>query len=278
MSSQNPPTVLLTNDDGIDSSGIQILYEELSEFADVTVVAPSVDHSGIGRVLSFGRSVPLGTGSDSEGVEVGSSDLKHEVAYADHELGYAVEGTPCDCVIAGVTALELNPDVVVSGCNPGPNLGVTSFGRSGTVSAAVEAARLGVPSVAVSSGEYKPTDEDYQYACEFARNLIEFSLANEVFRDVDYLNLSIPTSSYRSVRLTRPVEKYGFTATDSGEKSVFEFSHAETRRTFTTAESSTDLISDREALKQDSVSITPFQLPFTPTPTSTLKEFVDSHC
>jgi 5'-nucleotidase len=275
MAHGTSPTVLLTNDDGIESAGLQILYEELSEFADVTVVAPTVDHSGIGRVLSFGRSVPLETGTGSEDVELTSSELAHEVSYTDHELGYAVEGTPCDCVIAGITALEIHPDIVVSGCNPGPNLGVASFGRSGTVSAAVEAAHLGVPGVAVSHKDTSPTRKDYHLACEFAHDLVEFISMNEAFENVDYLNVSIPSSEITAAKLTRPVEGYGFTARVPDSENVFEFTYDENGGEFTASES--DLLSDREALKLGMASVTPFQLPFTPTTTPELRRFVNQH-
>lgn len=275
MAHRTSPTVLLTNDDGVESAGLQILYEELAEFADVTVVAPTVDHSGIGRVLSLGRSVPLETGPGSEDVEMTSSELAHEVSYTDHELGYAVEGTPCDCVIAGVTALEIRPDIVVSGCNPGPNLGVASFGRSGTVSAAVEAAHLGVPGVAVSHKNTSPTAKDYRPACEFAHELVEFIAMNQAFENVDYLNVSVPSSDVTAAKLTRPVEGYGFTAKVHDSKTVFEFTYDESGEKFTAAEP--DLPSDREVLQSGMASVTAFQFPFTPTTTPELRRFVNQH-
>jgi len=85
--------ILLTNDDGIDSTGIRALYDALSEHANVTVVAPADDRSACGRSLS------------------------HEVEVDDHELGYAVYGTPADCVVAGLAELGPFPDLVVAGCN-----------------------------------------------------------------------------------------------------------------------------------------------------------------
>jgi 5'-nucleotidase len=94
--------VLLTNDDGIDAGGIRALYETLSsiEEVSVTVVAPATDQSAVGRALS------------------------HEVDVETHELGYVVHGTPTDCIVAAVGALDdLDPDLVVAGCNRGANLG-----------------------------------------------------------------------------------------------------------------------------------------------------------
>lgn len=118
--------VLLTNDDGIDAVGLRALYDGLSADYDVVTVAPTGDRSSAGRALS-------------DGVDI-----------ADHELGYAVDGTPVDCVVAGLDALVPDADVVVAGCNKGANLGAYTLGRSGTVSAAVEAAFFDVPAVATS--------------------------------------------------------------------------------------------------------------------------------
>lgn len=127
--------VLLTNDDGIDAVGLRALYDGLSADYDVVTVAPTGDRSSAGRALS-------------DGVDI-----------ADHELGYAVDGTPVDCVVAGLDALVPDADVVVAGCNKGANLGAYTLGRSGTVSAAVEAAFFDVPAVATSM--YVPGGEDW---------------------------------------------------------------------------------------------------------------------
>lgn len=270
------PTILLTNDDGIESPGLAILYERLSELADVTAVAPSVEHSGVGRVLSFGRPVPLQTGAETDEIEMDSSELAYEVPYENHELGYAVEGTPCDCVIAGVTALGIDPDIVVSGCNPGPNIGLSAFGRSGTVSAALEAAYLDVPGIAVSSKSQNPTDEEYERVSMFMKQLIEYTQSHEVFDRVDYLNISTPSGEYRDVKLTRPVENYGFTAAKAESNDSFRFTHSENGTQSTESSSKSQALTDREVLKQGMVSITPLVAPYTPTETSLLRNFTNT--
>jgi 5'-nucleotidase len=91
--------VLVTNDDGIGSAGLEALVERLAESADVTVVAPDENVSGIGRTRS------------------------REVTYERTDRGYAVDGTPADCVAFGARALDEPFDAVVSGCNHGPNAG-----------------------------------------------------------------------------------------------------------------------------------------------------------
>jgi len=123
------PTVLLTNDDGIDAVGLRALSDALSREYDVTVVAPATNQSGVGGARSWWDAT---------------------VEYEETDAGYAVEGTPADCVAVADVALDLDPDVVVSGCNHGPNIGAHILGQSGTVGAAMEASFLGTPAVAVS--------------------------------------------------------------------------------------------------------------------------------
>jgi 5'-nucleotidase len=124
-----PTEILLTNDDGIDAVGIRALADALSRDHDVTVVAPATNQSGVGGARSWWETT---------------------VDYTETDRGYAVEGTPADCVAVADVALGLDPDVVVSGCNHGPNIGAHILGQSGTVGAAMEASFLGTPAVAVS--------------------------------------------------------------------------------------------------------------------------------
>lgn len=126
------PKILLTNDDGVNSEGIWAAYEALSEFADVTVVAPSTQQSAVGRSTSI-----------FEPLRVTKIRIKGHDAYS-------VGGKPTDCVIIGLFALDLKPDLVVSGVNIGENLSYESVMTSGTVGAAMEAANQGVHSIAFS--------------------------------------------------------------------------------------------------------------------------------
>ncbi|GAB7009487.1 5'/3'-nucleotidase SurE [Halorubrum trueperi] len=121
--------ILLTNDDGIDAVGLRALADALSSDHDVTIVAPASNQSGVGGARSWWDTT---------------------VEYAETDTGYAVEGTPADCVAVADVALGLDPDVVVSGCNHGPNIGAHILGQSGTVGAAMESSFLGTPAIAVS--------------------------------------------------------------------------------------------------------------------------------
>jgi 5'-nucleotidase len=188
--------VLLTNDDGIEAAGLRALYESLSDVADVTAVAPAEDQSAIGRKMSL------------------------EVAIEEHELGYAVHGTPTDCVVAGVQALSMSPDLVVAGCNRGANLGEYVLGRSGTVSAAVEAAFFGLPAIAASlyfpggDVEYRdfhPAVPDYREAAHATRYLARHALDAGVFEQADYLNVNAPLpaeAGHAPMVITRPSHEY----------------------------------------------------------------------
>jgi 5'-nucleotidase len=197
--------VLLTNDDGVDAVGIRALYDALAGDDEVTVVAPADDQSAVGRQLS------------------------HEVELRDHELGYAVEGTPADCVVAGLEALELDPELVVAGCNRGANLGEYVLGRSGTVSAAVEAAFFGVPAVAASVyfpagdvdfADHDPEPADFAEAARAVSYLVEHAPDAGVFEHADYLNVNAPLPSdagSAEMEITRPSHAYDMDAERDGE-------------------------------------------------------------
>jgi 5'-nucleotidase len=187
------PRVLLTNDDGIDAPGIGRLYEELRSVADVTVVAPAENQSGMGR---------LRNGS---------------VRIVDHPMGYELDGTPADCVAFGLGGgVDGGFDLVVAGINDGPNLGNYVMGRSGTVGAGMEAAFLGVPAVAVSAYHSEdfhcsPPDEyDFSRPAAVARRLIERTAGSNLFDEVDLLNVNAPVDVAASgARLTRLLADYG---------------------------------------------------------------------
>ncbi len=198
------PEILLTNDDGIDSTGIRALYDALSEHASVTVVAPADDRSACGRSMS------------------------HEVDVREHELGYAVEGTPADCVVAGLAELGPFPDLVVAGCNEGANLGEYVLGRSGTISAAVEAAFFDVPAIATSlyvDVNDTPFEEidfasaDFTEAKRVTSFLVEHALDSGVFDAGTYLNVNVPVPGEEPapIELTHPSKRYDMDAERNGD-------------------------------------------------------------
>ncbi|GAB7093336.1 5'/3'-nucleotidase SurE [Halolamina litorea] len=185
------PSILLTNDDGIDAPGLASLREELTAVGDVTVVAPHDNQSGVGRTRN-------------------STAVRH-----DHPWGYSLEGTPADCVAYALCGLGTEFDAVVSGVNDGPNAGNYVVGRSGTVGAGIEAAFLGLPAVAVSA--YHAVDffpqppEEYDFArpARVGADLLERALATETFDEVDLLNVNAPVDTADPhARITRPTADY----------------------------------------------------------------------
>ena len=199
--------LLLTNDDGIDSVGFRALYDALSSVADVTAVAPAEDKSAVGRQMSA------------------------DVLVEEHPLGYAIHGTPADCTVVGLESLCPDVDMVVAGCNKGANLGAYVLGRSGTVSAAVEAAFFDVPAIAVSlyvPGGDAPWEElataveDFRPATDAATYLVEHASEAGVFEEAEYLNVNAPldTTEDAEMRITEPSTLYDMTARPDGDDRI----------------------------------------------------------
>lgn len=136
--------ILICNDDGINADGIVALVREIRKIADVTVVAPSTQQSAVGHAITV------------------NYPLRAVARRVDNDIpGYAVEGTPADCVKLGVGFLmKEKPDMVLSGINHGSNTAINII-YSGTVSAATEGTILGIPSIAVSLASSQSTDFDY---------------------------------------------------------------------------------------------------------------------
>ena len=138
------PLILLTNDDGINSAGIKALMKALPRVADVVVVAPATNNSGVAQSLTYRGNL-----------KVYKRDAPEELKDSPHKplALYAVEGTPATCVLLGLSnfAQGRSFDMVISGINPGTNIGADG-NLSGTVGAARMAADMGVAGLAVSSG------------------------------------------------------------------------------------------------------------------------------
>lgn len=173
--------ILVTNDDGIHSPGLQALAHSLSTLGTVVVVAPDRERSAIGHSLTLHS--PLRADEISPGQ-------------------YAVSGTPTDCVNLGIHGIvHERPALVVSGINKGGNLG-DDLTYSGTVAAAMEATLMGVPAFAVSLDSSSFTLEDFQPAATFAASLARLVLKNGLPADT-FLNVNVPVGAPEGVQLTR---------------------------------------------------------------------------
>ncbi len=252
-----PPEILVTNDDGIESPGIQALARELDTIGEVTVVAPADNQSAVGRASS------------------------REVRVQEREFGYAIEGTPVDCVVAGIGSLAPYPDVVVAGINKGANLGMYVLGRSGTVSAAVEAAYFDVPAIATSL--YLPDEKwkrqlkegAYEHAARATRHLVEEGLGSGVFEEADYLNLNAPDPDVdpKGMQVTRPSRAYDMTAERDGSWVSLKDRMWQRMETRSLAD---DPDTDRRAVVDGHVSVSALTSPHTPEGQDSL-ETVVSH-
>jgi len=257
--------VLLTNDDGIDAPGLRAMADALSDLGAVTVVAPAHNQSAVGRSLSYGRMDPDGGVAGDLGMDDPDDPFTVTLPHEDHDLGYAIHGTPCDCVILGVNAFD--PDVVVAGCNAGANLGVHVLPRSGTASAATEAASLGVPGVAVSMDIIEMDREDltvaqFERAAAAGRDVVEAAMAEGAFEEVDYLNVNCPRPDREvsGLSITHPTPVYDMHADlADGRFSL----HNPLWAGFAAGDIPDEEGTDRRAVLDGRVSVSPLTLPQT---------------
>lgn len=167
------PLILLTNDDGIYAPGLSALSQEVDKIGEVKIVAPSVECSGVGHGITILDPLRI-----------------NKIYNNSFFYGYAVSGTPADCVKTAVfSLLEKKPDVVISGINLGPNTGINLF-YSGTVSGAAEGAILDIPSFAISLATF--SQPDFSYAAKFARKFVEKLTKNKVPKGI-FFNVNIPS-------------------------------------------------------------------------------------
>lgn len=171
--------ILVTNDDGIWARGIKALADEISKQHDIVVVAPGEERSGVGHGFTFLQ--PL------------ICSCKREFAYP----AFSLSGMPVDCVKLGAYKFfDGAPDALVSGVNRGANLG-TDVLYSGTASAALEGAILGIPSLAVSCDSMDP--EHYDSAAKYASKVLDYILDNPL-PPYTMLNLNVPDLPYEQIR------------------------------------------------------------------------------
>lgn len=194
----NKPRILLTNDDGISSVGLWAAYHALAPIAEVTVVAPSSQQSAVGRSISIFEPIRANR-VVLNGVEA-----------------YSVGGKPTDAVIIGLYALDINPDLVVSGINIGENLSYESIMTSGTVGAALEASNQGTPAVAFSLqvedqgdkfDDPRFTGHTFEEAQQVVRDVCEKIFASGFPLHTDVINVNIPSRITGGYEITRLAEK-----------------------------------------------------------------------
>lgn len=173
--------ILITNDDGIHSAGLQALADAIESIGEVVVVAPDRERSAVGHALTL-----------------------HDPLRTEQILPkrWAISGTPTDAVNLGINGiLEKKPDLVISGINKGGNMG-DDLTYSGTVAAAMEATLMGVPAIAVSQSGHSFNYEDFEWATQVssfvARTVFEHGLPADTF-----LNVNVPPHEPKGIKVTR---------------------------------------------------------------------------
>ena len=177
------PRILLTNDDGIDAPGLRALEEMLASVGETWTVAPMYEQSASSRKIT----------------------LRKPFRYEERGTRrFAVDGTPADCAMTAlVHLLDFRPDLVVSGVNNGPNLGENVF-YSGTVAAAAEGPKYGVPAIAMSVNQR--ADIDYGPAAAFAAKLAQ-KVLDAGLPDGVALNVNVPHPTYDGIEITHQSRK-----------------------------------------------------------------------
>ncbi len=266
MTGNDELNILLTNDDGINAPGIRALYDALTDIANVTTVAPATNQSAVGRSLSYGRTAES-TDDNETGLDFSNGRFNCHIPHTEADIGYAVNGTPCDCVILGAHAFDEQPDLVVSGCNPGANLGTYVLSRSGTASSAMEAAFLEIPAIAVSMNtlgyQNEITIDAFQETARFTTNFIQQLGIDEWYDSIDYFNINTPgpDDSLDTIEVTEPTPVYEMDASIEQQKFYL-------RNTLWEQMANDELPdppgTDRRAIKEGKVSISPLSVPIEP--------------
>ncbi|MGH7869528.1 MAG: 5'/3'-nucleotidase SurE [Candidatus Dormibacteraceae bacterium] len=231
--------LLLTNDDGIHAPGLKALEDALSPLGEIMVVAPDREMSGTSQSLTLHS--PL---------RVHQLDERH----------FSVSGTPADAVILALhQVLPEIPHLVVSGINPGANLGENVV-YSGTVAAAMEATLHGVPSIAISLASRKELDFSVAgaFAAQVAAKVLEAGLPPGVM-----LNVNVPRCEIRGISLTRQSRKVS--------QNIIHEKHDPRGRPYYWQDEAVDVDrveadSDYAAILSHRISITPLQADRTDNP------------
>lgn len=175
------PLILVTNDDDITAKGIASLIEAVKDLGRLLVVAPDKPQSGMGHAITVNNVLRLF-----------KSNLHGPIE------SWSCSGTPVDCVkLAIYQILKQKPDLVVSGINHGSNAS-TNVLYSGTMSAAVEGALEGIPSIGFSLLDHDH-DADFTASKTVVKQIVQQALANKMPENI-CLNVNIPKGAYANMK------------------------------------------------------------------------------
>lgn len=185
------PSILVTNDDGIHAPGIKHLWQALSTFADVTVVAPATEQSAVSLSITIRNPLHI-----------------EKTEWPSNISVWSVSGTPADCVKLGLNViLKETPDLVLSGINRGTNAGRNVL-YSGTVGGVIEGVMHNIPGVAFSCFDFH--DPDYHRAEQYIPSIVQHVLKHPLPNGT-FLNVNFPPKHLNGIKgfkLTRQGKEY----------------------------------------------------------------------
>ena len=173
--------ILITNDDGYSSKGIKALINAVKNLGKILIVAPDSPQSGMGHAISVNKPIRC-----------------YKTNFFDSVEAYCCTGTPVDCIKMGLYLLkDKKPDLILSGINHGSNVS-TNILYSGTMSAAVEGALSGIPSVGYSLTDYSE-NADFQYSEKIVQ-IISKKVIKEGLKKGTCLNVNIPNIKENQIK------------------------------------------------------------------------------
>ncbi|OYT46942.1 MAG: 5'/3'-nucleotidase SurE [Desulfurococcales archaeon ex4484_42] len=171
--------VLLLNDDGIHCEGLHVLYRSIRDFCEVLVLTPEEPRSATGHGITLHKPLRI-----------------NKYVLNDMVI-YGTNGTPSDAIHLAINVMEFNPDLIMSGVNVGDNTSIQNILYSGTLSAAIEGALLGIPGVAFSADVSSCSDFNDERLSEIikivTRSVLQFTKEVGFPKGVDVLSINIPS-------------------------------------------------------------------------------------
>lgn len=229
--------ILLTNDDGIYAPGLWALYRRFYSAHQVTVVAPDRERSAVGH-----------------GITLHSPLRASHTTICGNGSGYAVNGTPADCVKLAIQQLMPEPpELVISGINPGANVGV-SINYSGTVAGAREATLYGIPAISVSllGQKARHLDEAAVFVEDLVHKLPQLDLPFGTFLNVNLPDIPLQENGGVSIcRQDVSLLQEQFQKREDPRQRVYYWSGHEL------TDDPQDLTADRALIKRHKITITP---------------------
>lgn len=186
------PLILVTNDDSYMAPGIRNLVNAVSDLGTIVVVAPDKPQSGMGHAITVGNILRL-----------------HKIEVFGEIEAYGCSGTPVDCVKLAIThVLHRTPDLLLSGINHGPNNSINVL-YSGTMSAAVEGAMEGIPSIGFSLCDFA-WEADFSGSLKYVRHIVEYALTHQIpAKTCLNVNLpNLPENEIKGIKVCRQAEAY----------------------------------------------------------------------